>query len=222
MGKCWCLSHHQKDSPVFPWWVSVHLISFFQRSHEIATLLEKRRKLCRYVPISCTPSGTDNARGAVAAQTGNDSTLLPSSCRPGAGERLCRLLPGLRVYLPLWNNAEKPKQEPRKGSSAATLVSSPPEHLGLAVLLSGPLLPPWRGTTLSCVPCTATAAVQLSCALYYLEQFSSAVPKAGARALLGFQGRWELSVSVGKCRGLLLCWTMSTQTQLPELLWLWK
>lgn len=35
------LSHHQKDSLALSWWVSVHLISFTQRSHEIAPFLER-------------------------------------------------------------------------------------------------------------------------------------------------------------------------------------
>lgn len=102
-----------------------------------------------------------DARGAGSVHTGNGSTPLPGSCCPEAGERLCRLLPSLRVSLPLWNDVEKPKQEPRTGSSAATLVSSPPEHLGLV----GPLLPPSHGTTLSSVPWIATAAMLLSCVL---------------------------------------------------------
>lgn len=153
-----------------------------------------------------------DAHGAGAVQTGNGSTLLPGSCCPGAGKRLYRLLPALRVYLPLWNDGEEPKQEPRTRGSAATLVSSPPEHLGLAVLLSESLLPPLCGTALSCVPSIATAALQLSCACN-LQQFSSAIPKAGISTS---QRCCELSVSVGKCWGLLLCWTMSTHHTAPR------
>lgn len=141
-GMCWRLSHHQKDFPALPWWVPVHLISFTQRSPEKTNLLGKRRKLCHCVLLSCTLGGTDTMPMGLGLCK---QVMAASSCQAAAARgwgEACRLLPGLRVYLPLWNNGEKPKEDPRTGSSAATLVSSPPEHLGLAVLLSGPLLPP--------------------------------------------------------------------------------
>lgn len=176
-----------------------------------SNLARKEEKITSSVPIPCTPGGTDTMPMGLGLYK---QVMTAPSCCPGAGERICRLLPGLRVYLFQWNDGRKPKQKPRTGSCVATLVSSPPEHLGLAVLLSGPLLPPSHGTTLSCVPCIATAAVQLSCALYPGAILFSSSQSWGKD--LGFQRCCELSVSLGKRWALLLCWTMSTHHAAPQ------
>lgn len=82
-------------------------------------------------------------------------------------------------------------------------VSSLPDHSGLASLLSEPLLPPSRSTTLRWEDFQTLqelrAAVQHSYALYYLEQFTSVISKTRGRNLPGFQRCCELSVSMDTC-----------------------
>lgn len=124
--------------------------------------------------------------------------MAAPSCCPGLGRGFAGCYQVSGCLSPCETMEKSPSRSPGgPGGCVATLVRSPPEHLCLAVLLSGPLLPPSHGTALSCVPWIATAAVQFSCALDPGAIHFSSSQSWGKD--LGFQRCCELSVSLGKC-----------------------
>lgn len=176
-----------------------------------SNLAQKKEKIMSLYPhFSHTWWHWRDAHGAGAVRTGNSSSLLPGGCCPVAEAEALQVLSGSQGIPPLWNNGEKPKRVPRTGSNTATLASGPPELLGLALLLSGPLLPPSCGIALpwedfQTLQELRAVLLQLPCNVATLcnTVSNSVISKTRVRTLLGFQRCYELSVSMDKCWGLL-------------------